>query len=360
MQLAIKYRQKLSALSFSYRMVLGSLLLFLLLVVLLSAGMGAVEIGEEQLLHILLNKLGLDYHGFLAQQEVVFWHIRLPRIALGVVIGGALAIAGATLQGLFRNPLVEPGLIGVSGGAALCAVLVIVFSQWLPARLAEWLGVYLLPVFAFIGSLLVTLLAYRISRRNGKTDIALLILAGVAINAMAGALIGLAIFYADDVALRSFTFWSLGDLAGASWKRIGFSLGLILLPAVVLIFLYQALDAFALGEAEAGHLGFRVEPVKYSIIILSALTVGASVAMAGMIGFVGLVVPHMVRTVFGPGHRLLLPASFLLGASLLCLADLLARTLVAPSEIPIGVVTSLVGAPFFMGLLIKAKKRQAI
>ena len=331
-----------------------------LAVILLSISTGAVHISVEEIFAILLHKSGGQADGFSAQKEVVLWSIRLPRVVLGVFIGSALAISGASLQGLFRNPLVEPGLIGVSNGAAFCAIVVIVFSQSLPEQLKDVLGLYLLPFSAFIGSLVVTLLAYRLSQRHGKTDIALLILAGVAMNALAAALIGLVIYYADDTALRTFTFWSLGDLGGASWQKIGFSLIIIAVPVILLTLFHSQLDALALGEAEAGHLGINVEKIKYTVIILSALAVGASVSMGGTISFVGLVVPHMIRPVFGPGHRLLLPASILLGATLLTLADLLARTVVTPSEIPIGVITALIGAPFFIFLLLQTKQRRII
>lgn len=358
--LTAPYRNQRKPLLTREVLVLSGLGALLLLVILLSVSTGAVQITVDEIFSILLHKFGGSEEGFTKQTEVVLWSIRLPRVVLSVFIGAALAISGASLQGLFRNPLVEPGLIGVSNGAALCAIIVIVFAKHLPAQLSAVFGTYLLPFSAFLGSLLVTLLAYRISQRHGKTDIALLILAGVAINALTAALIGLVIYYADDTALRTFTFWSLGDLGGASWQKIGFSLFVIAIPVALLTFYYGALDALALGEAEAAHLGIHVERVKYTVIILSALAVGASVAMAGTISFVGLVVPHMIRAVVGPGHRLLLPSSILLGAALLTLADLLARTIVAPSEIPIGVITALIGAPFFIFLLLQSKQKRML
>lgn len=341
-------------------LVLGGLGILLLVVMLISISTGAVHISIKEIFAIFLHKLGGAADGFTMQKEIVLWDIRLPRIILSVFIGAALAMSGACMQGLFRNPLVEPGLIGVSNGAALCAAIVIVFSQSVPETLKTLLGVYLLPFCAFVGSLVVTLIAYRLSQRHGKTDIAILILAGVAMNALAAALIGLVTYYADDMALRTFTFWSLGDLGGASWQKISFSLLIIGVPVILLTFFHTSLDALALGEAEARHLGIHVERIKYTVIILSALAVGASVSMAGTIGFIGLVVPHMIRPVFGPGHRLLLPASVLLGATLLTLADLVARTIVAPSEIPIGVITALIGAPFFIFLLMQTKQKRLI
>jgi iron complex transport system permease protein len=341
-------------------LVLSGLSALMLALFLVSLSIGAVPIGFPEVLAILGAKLGLAEQSFTPQQEIVLLSIRLPRIVLAVLIGGALGVAGASLQGLFRNPLVEPGLIGVSSGAALFSVTVIVFGAGLSSFLPLLPLIWLLPVFAFIGGLLVTLITYSLSQREGRTDITVLILAGVAINALAGALIGLVIFYADDTALRTFTFWSLGDLGGASWQKIGFSIPLMILPAVGLTFFYRQLNAIALGEAEAWHMGVNVERVKYGIVILSALAVGTSVAMAGMIGFIGLVVPHMLRTAFGPDHALVLPGSILAGASLLMLADLIARTVVSPSELPIGIVTALIGTPFFIWLLLNSKKKRLI
>ncbi len=327
--------------------------------VLLSLSIGAVQIHVSEVLAILANKIGFTTQAFTSQQQLVLLSIRLPRVVLGVIIGGALGVTGASLQGLFRNPLVEPGLIGVSSGAALFAVIIIVFGGWIPAMLREVKN-YLLPVFAFVGGLLVTIITYKLSQREGKTDITILILVGVAMNALAGALIGLSIYYADDTALRTFTFWTLGDLGGASWEKIGFAIPLIVLPSLGLLFFYSQLNAIALGEAEAWHMGVPVEKVKYAVIVLSALAVGASVSMGGMIGFIGLVVPHILRTLSGPNHQHILPASLFLGASLLTLSDLFARTVVSPSEIPIGVVTAILGTPFFLWLLLNAKRKRLI
>lgn len=340
-------------------LVLASLLLLLVIVFLVSLSTGAVYIRISEVVAILGNKTGFVNGQFTAQQEMVLLSIRLPRIILAIIIGGALGIAGASLQGLFRNPLVEPGLIGVSSGAALFAVLVIVFGKAVPGIMSS-LGNYLLPIAAFLGGLLVTMISYRLSQREGKTDITILILVGVAMNALAGALIGLTVYYADDTALRTFTFWSLGDMGGASWQKTGFAIPLIVLPSVALTFFHRQLNAIALGETEAWHMGVAVERVKYAVILLSALAVGSSVAMAGMIGFIGLVVPHILRTLFGPNHRLILPASVLMGAILLSLSDLLARTVVSPSEIPIGIVTAIIGTPFFIWLLLNAKRKRLI
>lgn len=319
--------------------------------------LGAMRIPLGDTVRVLLAPLGLaNAVGVPPQHEAVLWSIRVPRIVLGLLVGGALAMAGAALQGLFRNPLADPGLIGVSSGAALGAVSTIVLAGVLPATLGAALGTALLPTAAFLGGLLATVLVYRLATRDGITDTSTLLLAGIAINAIAGALIGLLIFLADDAQLRTTTLWLLGSLGGATtevllWVAVPTLAGLALLRRETM-----ALNAFLLGEREAGHIGIDVRGVRRRIVALSALLVGAAVAFTGMIGFVGLVVPHLLRLAFGPDHRLVLPGSALLGGALLVLADLGARTLAAPAELPIGVLTSLVGGPFFLILLLQRRR----
>lgn len=328
--------------------------LMLALVLLVSLSMGAYRIPLPQSLAILLDQIGLQVGAFGVQQANVLLQIRMPRVLMGVLVGGGLGIAGAALQGMFRNPLVEPGLIGVSSGSALFAVIFMVLVPMTPTL--GWIRPIGLPIFAFAGGLIAVLAVYRLSKSQGKTDAATLILAGVAINALAGALIGLVLFFADDSALRSFTFWSLGDLAGATWAKIPVSLVLIAFPSLMLLFNYRNLNALALGEQEAFHMGVNVQRVKLQLLVFSALIVGAGVSMVGMIGFVGLVVPHLIRILFGADHRLVLPGSFLLGALLLNFADLIARVIVIPAEMPIGVITALIGAPFFIWLIFNLNK----
>ncbi|QCR21138.1 iron ABC transporter permease [Pontibacter sp. SGAir0037] len=344
----------------SASLILAGIAALLVCVFVISLQVGAVPISAAEILSILLHQLGGAADGFSLQQEQVLLHIRLPRMVLAMVVGAALGVAGAGLQGLFRNPLVEPSLIGVSSGAALFAVTAIVFGSALSGFWSVLAGPHLLPVFAFAGGLVTTLIAYALGQRQGKIEITVLILSGIAINALAAALIGLVLFYADDAALRSFTFWSLGDLGGASWGKLGVALPMMLLPALVLSFIGSKLNAMALGEAEAHHLGVNVEQVKYLVIFLSSMAVGAAVSIAGTIGFVGLVVPHILRMAFGPDHHIVLPGSMLGGAVVLMLADLFARTVVAPSELPIGIVTALLGAPVFIWLIIHAKKKNMI
>lgn len=342
----------------SARSLLLGLLVFLLLMMILALGIGAVAIPPLQVLSILAEQLGLPVSSAADPGHVtVLMEIRTPRVALGVLIGAGLAMTGATIQGLFRNPLADPGLIGVSSGAALAAVTVIVLGATTFQGLRTVLGAYTLPLAAFIGSLLVTSLVYRLANIDGRTDIATLLLAGIAINALMGAATGLLTYAANDAQLRTLTFWLMGSLGSATWVQVFTALVLILLPVLVLPFFASALNAVLLGEAEAGHLGFNLERIKQLLIVLVALIVGTAVALTGVIGFVGLVVPHLLRLAFGPDHHLLLPASALLGASLLLLADLVARTVVAPAELPIGIITAILGGPFFLWLLNRYRYR---
>lgn len=291
-------------------------------------------------------------------ESVIFWQLRLPRVLLAALVGASLSVAGALMQGLFRNPLADPGLIGVSSGSALGAVFAILFGGCLPILPVAAVP-YAVPVAALAGAWSVTAVVLRLATHHGATVVATLLLAGIAINAFVGAAIGLATFLATDAQLRSLSFWMLGSLGGASWESF-----LLVFPFCAALLacaprLAGALNAFSLGEAEAGHLGFRPDRVKRSIILLTALGVGGCVAQVGMIGFVGLVVPHLFRLAVGPDHRWLLPGSALLGAALLVVSDTLSRSLVAPAEIPVGIVTASAGAPFFLALLLRQKRRLA-
>jgi iron complex transport system permease protein len=286
-----------------------------------------------------------------ARDAAVLGVIRAPRVVLAALIGAGLGAAGAAMQGLFRNPLADPGLIGVSAGAALAAVAAIVLGGSVFGAAAGLLGLWLLPIAAFVGGFVATLLMARLGTVGGVASVATLLLAGVAVNALAGALTGVLIFMADDRQVRDITFWTLGSLAGARWAQVPVVLLLVGLPALLLCLLARPLNALLLGEAEAFHLGVRVEVVKRIAMVLAAIAVAAGVAFTGLIGFVGLVVPHLIRLGFGADHRLVLPGAALLGGTLLVLADLAARSLAAPAELPVGVVTALLGAPFFLWLL---------
>lgn len=280
--------------------------------------------------------------------QLVIWQIRLPRSLMAMAVGALLALSGAVLQGLFRNPLADPGIIGVSGGAALGAGLAIVL---LPTLTLPWLTLGSTTMLAFIGGMMTTLLVYRLGRGPFGTSMAMMLLAGVAVGAIAFSVLGLLNYVADDEQLRDLSLWQMGSLAGASWQRVA----LTLLMATLFWGWSQrqagSLNALLLGEPEARHLGVAVEHLKRQAILLCALAVGIAVAAAGMIGFIGLMVPHLVRLISGPDYRRLLPLSALGGALLLLCADLLARAIAPPAEVPVGLITALLGAPFFLWLL---------
>lgn len=331
----------------------GLLAVLLLIVVIGSVGVGAMHIATPDVITILLKQLGWTGASVEPQQEAVLMAIRLPRVLLGVLIGAVLGVSGAAMQGLFRNPLADPGLIGISSGASLFAVLTIV----LQVKLAQWIpiqsGLYVLSLAAFAGAALTTLLVYYLSRQHGKAVVATMLLAGIAINALSGALTGLMTYLADDAQLRTITFWGLGSLGGASWAMLRVITPMLLVPILLMPRLSKSLNAFALGESQAAHLGIGAGRLKRQVILLATVGVGVSVAVAGVIGFVGLVIPHLIRLVAGADHRIVIPGSALLGAILLTGADLVARTLVAPSELPIGIITALLGTPLFLYMLIK-------
>lgn len=298
--------------------------------------------------------LGGDGHaGGWARESIILFDIRLPRTVLGALVGAGLAVAGAMMQGLFRNPLADPGLIGVSAGAALAAVTVIVLAGSLP--LYPSLSLYLLPLAAFAGGLITTILLYCIATRSGRTSVATMLLAGIALAALAGALTGLLIFKSTDDQLRDFTFWSMGSLGGATWARVFAMLPFMLTLALAIPFISGGLNALLLGEAEAFHLGYEPQRLKRAIIVLSAAATGACVASAGAIGFVGIVVPHVLRLAVGADHRLLLPACALFGAVLLVAADIASRLIVAPAELPIGIIMAIIGAPVFLSILLRRR-----
>ncbi|RYX91101.1 MAG: iron ABC transporter permease [Comamonadaceae bacterium] len=283
--------------------------------------------------------------------HLVFFNIRLPRLLLGVAAGAALGLSGALMQGLFRNPLADPGLIGVSSGAALAAgATIVVGSLWFP-DMPRTLGSWTLVLMAFAGSLLVTTLVYALSQQDGGTRVGLMLLAGIAINSLAGAGLGYLTFLASDEQLRNIQFWLLGSLGGARWSAVWMVGSVVLASCAAGIALARPLNAIALGEGQAALLGVPVERVKRLAVLLTALAVGAVTATTGIIGFVGLVAPHCVRMIAGPDHRVVLPGSALLGAALVLVADSVARTAVKPAELPLGVLTAFVGVPFFLLLL---------
>lgn len=337
------------------RLALASVLLVLMLLALavVSLGTGAVAIPPGRVVAVIRGWFAQDPAVLASREALVVFGIRLPRLVLGALIGAGLAVSGALMQGLFRNPLADPGLVGVSSGSALAAATTIVLADRILGTSQFQLPFVLLPAGAFLGGLASTLILYAIATREGRTSIAIMLLAGVALGAFAGALTGVLSFISDDRQLRDLTFWALGSLSGASWTKVMAVAPLILPVLIAVPMLARGLNALLLGEAEAFHLGIPVQRLKNTAIVMVAVAVGASVAAAGVIGFVGIVVPHLLRLMFGPDHRMLLPFSALAGATLLTGADLITRILVAPAELPIGILTAAIGAPFFLWLLLR-------
>ncbi|PIE25268.1 MAG: iron ABC transporter permease [Neptuniibacter caesariensis] len=329
-----------------------SIVLALLLLVagLLSLTQGAMKLPAiDSLLIVIDNYLGASFSSLERYQQVVVLELRLPRLLMAIFVGAILAQCGAVMQGLFRNPLADPGIIGVSSGAAVGAILAIVVfpSTW---------GVWTVPISAFIGGLATTLLVYGLAQSKNGTSVLVLLLAGVAISAFAGAAIGFLSYFADDQSLRELNVWQMGSLVGANSANLWLAFATMVALSIAFYRRAAALNALLLGEPEARHLGIAVEKMKRQLIILTAIGAGIAVSSAGIIGFVGLVVPHLVRLTTGPCHKSLLPLSALLGAVLLVVADLVARLVVQPAELPVGLVTALLGAPFFLALLIQQRK----
>lgn len=317
-----------------------------LLAVLLPAVFGHLLIGQG-----LLTVESL-FEGLTAQQWFILQELRLPRVVMAMVVGAGLAVAGVALQALFRNPLAEPGLIGVSSASAFGAVFMMVLGGVLWQTVAVWQ----VGLMAFVAGLSATWLIFRLASRNGQTDVALMLLAGVAINALMGAGTQMLLSIADLVELRSVTFWLMGSLANLSWGSVIWVSLLIGVSTMALWRLVKVMNGFVLGEHSALYLGFDTHRFKWQVIFFSALMVSAAVALVGVIGFVGLVVPHIVRLWVGADHRMVLPLSALGGAVLLVFADWFARVVLYPLELPIGLLMALLGAPFFLVMLLKRRQ----
>ncbi len=316
---------------------------------ILSLSIGATGIG----LTALPRAVSAALAGQQTADSLVLLNLRLPRLLLGLFVGAALATAGAMMQGLFRNPLADPGVIGVSSGAALAAIATIALGNVWAAPLMKLFGVYALPLSAFIGGFGTTMLLLTMTRRGGDVIVATLLLAGIAVAAFAESLIGLISYASDDRELRDLTLWRLGSLSGASWPKVIAITPFALCLALLLPRMVRSLNGLLLGEAEAYHLGVDVPGAKRLIVFTTAAAVGAAVAVAGVIGFVGIVVPHLVRLLGGPDNRVVLPISALLGGSAVLIADIIARMAVRPAELPLGIVLAVVGAPVFLHLVLR-------
>ncbi|MDV8076938.1 iron ABC transporter permease [Rhodococcus sp. IEGM 1370] len=331
----------------------GALVAALVCLALISAVVGQVPTTPLEVLGSLAHRVGLDIGPMPAHPsgEVTLWQVRFPRLTLAIVVGACLGCAGALLQGVFANPLAEPGVVGVSSGAAVGASSVIVLG-------GSFAGVWSVAFAAFVGGLVTTIAVYFLARNAGRTEVVTLILTGVAVNAFAGGAIAFFTFVASPAARDQIVFWQLGSLAGATWQSVAVVGPLALLGIGASLAIARRLDLLALGENVARHLGVNVERLRQFAIVVVALLVASGVAFTGIILFVGLVVPHAMRMVLGPAHRLLIPASALAGSVVLLAADLVTRTLVANVDLPLGMVTSLAGAPFFFWLLRRTRARQ--
>lgn len=333
-------------------LIMTAMAIVLAAVALAACAIGAYSVPIGEVIGAVARRLGLSSAPATDPvADSLLWEIRFPRVVLGMIVGAALGCAGAALQGMIRNPLAEPGIVGVSSGAALGGAAAIVAG-------VAWFGVLTLPLAAFVGGLTAVVLVYVASRSGGRIEVVTLVLTGIAVNAFVGALIGLMMFVSTDAELRGITFWTLGSLAQATWSKVGIVAPFMVAGVVATLVLAGRLDLLALGEDQARHLGVDVRRLHLTILVVVAVLTAAAVAVSGQILFIGLVVPHVVRMMAGPGHRLLIPASALLGAIALVLADLVARTVAAPAELPLGVLTALIGAPWFLWMLRRTRARQ--
>lgn len=329
------------------RQVLLALAVLLGAALVLSSGVGAVHIPPYQVLGIIVGRFwpGMA-SGNLDTATVILWDIRLPRVVLGALVGLCLGLAGAAFQGLLKNPLADPYVVGVSAGAALGASIAIAFPQH-----GSWHALAPVPILAFAGGLLATTVVYRLAAVGRRVPVVSLLLAGVAVGSLCISLMSLVLYFTSPQARDGIIFWLLGGLGGANWAQVQWMLPHMVIGGSVLLLLSRELNALLLGEEQAQHLGVNVEVVKMLVLGSGTLLTAAAVAFAGTIGFVGLIVPHVVRFGVGPDHRFLLPGSALAGAILLVTADTIARSLTGAGELPVGLVMAVAGGPFFLYLL---------
>jgi iron complex transport system permease protein len=327
-------------------LLIGGLAVGLVVAGIVAAGVGQLQVPPSEVLGSVLHHLGLDIGPMPTHPrgDAALWNVRFPRVVLAAVVGGALGGAGAVLQAIFGNPLAEPSVIGVSSGAAVGACSVIVFG-W------TFFGSYTIAAVAFATGLVTTLLIYAMSRNDGRTEVVTLVLMGIAVNAVTAAIIAYTVFLGDTAAREQIVFWQLGSFNGARWESVRVVAPIVAVGLVGIRVLARRLDLLALGERAARHVGVDVERLRLVAIVLVAMLVAAGVAFVGIIAFIGLIVPHLVRMIIGPAHRTLIPASVLGGALLVVVADLVARTAVDYADLPIGMLTALVGGPFFFWML---------
>lgn len=329
----------------------------LIVLTILSAGTGAVHLSWSEIIDLIRHRFGSNVQ-VNSIHEGLFFQIRLPRTCLCILVGASLSVSGAMMQSLFRNPIVEPGLIGTSAGSAFGAAMLIVLGQNSFFQTFSFLGNLLMPFCAFIGGLIATFLVYYFSASLNRVNISIMILAGIAINAIAAGGTGFLAYIARDPQARSITFWNLGSVSGANWQSVSILALSTIIGFILSLRFAKPLNALQLGDAEAGYLGINTERLKILVIIVNTLLVSVATSMVGIIAFVGLIVPHLLRLLKGSDNRYLLIGSALLGAIVLIVTDMICRIVIAPAEMPIGIVTAFIGAPVFLWLLYRFKNNQ--
>lgn len=344
----------------SFKQIYFLLAVILLITVIGSLSIGAIYFSLEQIIDYIAYGLGLKF-SFRGNEidKNIFLYLRLPRVILCGVTGAALSVSGVLMQGLFRNPIVEPGLAGTSSGAAFGAAIVFVFGKETIFSFSESLGIFALPLFAFIGSFAASILVYRVAASLSKLNVFVLLLSGIAINAVCNAGTSFLSYMARDPQARSITFWNLGTFTTADWKQVNIVLVVFIFCLLIAANYAKILNAFMLGEDEATYLGINVKKTTFRFIIINTILVATITSMVGVIGFIGLIVPHLVRLLRSSDHKFLIPASALLGAILMELIDIVSRVIIPPAELPIGIITAIVGAPVFLIILIRHQNARA-
>lgn len=323
---------------------------FLIIVIIFSLFYGAVKVPIPEVIKILLNKTGITNFDIMKKSFIpIVYYVRFPRIMTAVIVGGALAICGCTMQSLLKNPIADSGIIGISSGASLGAVISIALG--LSSKY-----IFAMPLFSIFFSLVISAIVYRLSTLRGKSDNLLLILSGIAISSFVGAISSIILTNLMESQIKEYIFWSIGSLSGRRWEHFLFGVGPVIILAFILFCHGKELNILLLGDEEAKSLGINIRKMRKKILVIVAVLTAVSVCISGNIGFVGLVVPHMLRKIIGADNRKLLKGSFLTGAFFLTLSDLISRVILAPSEISVGIITSLIGAPYFIYLIIKIRK----
>jgi iron complex transport system permease protein len=336
-----------------FYLTIGAVLLAIIAVLALNTGV--YDFGGTSAFKVLWHYIKGD-PGLSLSDQYVIWEVRASRIVMAILVGSMLAVSGTSLQGLFKNPLATGEAIGLTSGATLLAAIAIVLGGHFKQYLPEVVQFSLVGISAFLGALLAMMLVYRISTSAGKTNVVMMLLSGVAITSIGFSITGFLIYISKDEQLRDLTFWNMGSLAAATWTKNIVLAVVIVISYSILLPKGKALNAMMLGERDAQHLGINVEKLKKQIVIITSLMIGTCVAFSGTIGFVGLIVPYILRLLFKSNYVFILPLSAVLGSVLLLIADTFSRSIVAPSELPIGILTSLIGGPIFIAILIKFKK----